>query len=44
MMPPNLTEDYITEKLRIAWDKNGGKEIYNEADTSSAKNRTALQC
>ena len=29
-MNPNLTESYITEKLRIAWDKNGGSEIYNE--------------
>jgi 8-oxo-dGTP pyrophosphatase MutT (NUDIX family) len=37
MSPPNLTESYITEKLRIAWDKNGGKEIYNEADKSPGK-------
>ena len=34
MMPSNLTENYITEKLRIAWDKNGGSEIYNEADAT----------
>jgi 8-oxo-dGTP pyrophosphatase MutT (NUDIX family) len=37
MMPPNLTEDYITEKLRIAWDKNGEAEIYNEADIPKGK-------
>jgi 8-oxo-dGTP pyrophosphatase MutT (NUDIX family) len=37
MMPPNLTEDYITEKLRVAWNKNGGKESYNEADTPQSK-------
>ena len=34
MMLPNLTESYITEKLRIAWDKNGGSDIYNEADSA----------
>ena len=32
MTLPNLTESYITEKLRIAWDKNGEKDIYNEAE------------
>ena len=37
MMPPNLTESYITEKLRIARDKDGGSEIYNEADTAQEK-------
>ena len=36
-MLPNLTEGYITEKLRIAWDKNGGSEIYNEAGDSAGK-------
>ena len=37
MMPPNLTESFITEKLRIARDKDGGSEIYNEADTAQEK-------
>jgi len=37
MMFQNLTESYITEKLRFAWDKNGGKEIYNEADNPQSK-------
>ena len=36
-MPPNLTESYITEKLRIAWNKSGGKESFNEADDSQGK-------
>jgi len=36
-MSSNLTETYIAEKLRIAWDKNGGNEIYNEAETSQEK-------
>jgi 8-oxo-dGTP pyrophosphatase MutT (NUDIX family) len=30
MIFPDLTEDYIFEKLRIARDKNGTDEIYNE--------------
>jgi len=34
---PNLTESYIAESLRIAWDKNGGADMYNEADASSRK-------
>ena len=38
MSSPNLTENYITEKLRIAWDQNGGKEIYNEASDPDGKN------
>jgi 8-oxo-dGTP pyrophosphatase MutT (NUDIX family) len=33
----NLSEAYIAEKLRIAWDKNGGKEIYNEAENLDGK-------
>ena len=37
MSLPNLTESYIAEKLRVAWDKNGGNEIYNEADNSENK-------
>jgi len=37
MMPPNLTESYITKRLRIAWDKDGSSEIYNEADTAQDK-------
>jgi 8-oxo-dGTP pyrophosphatase MutT (NUDIX family) len=37
MMFQNLTESYITEKLRIAWDKNGGEDIYNEADDPQEK-------
>jgi len=31
-MLPNLTENYIIEKLRIAWEKNREDEIYNEAE------------
>jgi 8-oxo-dGTP pyrophosphatase MutT (NUDIX family) len=30
MMLPDLTEDYIIEKLRISRDKHDGDEIYNE--------------
>lgn len=30
MLPPNLTEDYIIEKLSISRDKNGSGEVYNE--------------
>jgi 8-oxo-dGTP pyrophosphatase MutT (NUDIX family) len=37
MMLHNLTESCITEKLRIAWDKNGGEEIYNEAGALQGK-------
>jgi len=33
----NLTESYITEKLRIAWDKYGEEEIYNEAENPESK-------
>jgi 8-oxo-dGTP pyrophosphatase MutT (NUDIX family) len=33
MIHPNLTEHYITEKLRIAWEQNNGSDIFNEADT-----------
>jgi 8-oxo-dGTP pyrophosphatase MutT (NUDIX family) len=36
-MSPNLTESYITEKLRIAWDKSGGKESFNEASDPQGK-------
>lgn len=32
MILPNLTEDYIIEKLRILGDKNNDDEIYNESD------------
>lgn len=32
MTLPDLTEGYITEKLRIAWDESQGGEIYNEAE------------
>jgi 8-oxo-dGTP pyrophosphatase MutT (NUDIX family) len=28
-----LTEEYIAEKLRLAWEKNGGADIFNEAAT-----------
>ena len=31
MSRPNLTENYITEQLRLAWDKHRRNEIYNEA-------------
>jgi len=31
-MLPNLTENYIIGKLRIAWEKNREDEIYNEAE------------
>lgn len=34
---PNLTENYITEKLRNAWDKNGGSEVYNEAEEPAGR-------
>jgi 8-oxo-dGTP pyrophosphatase MutT (NUDIX family) len=37
MKPPNLTENYITEKLRTAWEQNGGSDIFNEADTPPYK-------
>ena len=37
MMSPDLTENYIIEKLRIAWDKNDGVDLYNEADIPSDK-------
>jgi 8-oxo-dGTP pyrophosphatase MutT (NUDIX family) len=30
----NLTESYITEKLRLAWEKNGGVNFFNEAGTA----------
>jgi len=30
MTLPNLTEDYIREKLRIAWEENSGAEILDE--------------
>ena len=33
MIPQNVTESYIIEKLRIAWDQNAGADIFNEADT-----------
>jgi 8-oxo-dGTP pyrophosphatase MutT (NUDIX family) len=33
MSHPNLTESYITEKLRIAWEQNDGSDILNEADS-----------
>jgi 8-oxo-dGTP pyrophosphatase MutT (NUDIX family) len=34
---PNLTENYITEKLRIAWEQSVGVEPFNEADTTQGK-------
>jgi 8-oxo-dGTP pyrophosphatase MutT (NUDIX family) len=34
---PNLTESYIAEKLRIAWEKNDDSDIFNEADTTQDK-------
>ena len=37
MMSPNLTESYITEKLRATWDKDGDSAIYNETDTEQGK-------
>jgi len=37
MTLPNLPESYISEKLRIAWDKNQGDEIYNEAEDLDGK-------
>ena len=36
-MPPDLTESFITEKLRIAWNESGGKESFNEADNPQGK-------
>ncbi len=36
-MLPNLTERHITEKLSIAWDKNGGAEPYRETSNPSGK-------
>lgn len=30
----NLTESYITEKLRLAWEKNGSVNFFNEAGTA----------
>jgi len=33
MSLPNLTESYIAEKLRIAWEQNAGADLFNEADT-----------
>ena len=36
MMPPHLTESYITKKLRIAWKQNGGTDIFNDADPAQA--------
>jgi len=32
MSLPNLTEDYIAEKLRIAWEQNAGADLYSEAE------------
>ena len=34
---PNLTENYITEKLRIAWEHNAGADQYNEAGNLEGK-------
>lgn len=36
-MPPNLTESYIRDKLKIAWDENGDNEISNEADSKKGE-------
>ncbi|MBN1454533.1 MAG: CoA pyrophosphatase [Anaerolineales bacterium] len=37
MSLPNLTENYIAEKLRIAWEQNAGADLFNEADTVQGK-------
>jgi 8-oxo-dGTP pyrophosphatase MutT (NUDIX family) len=37
MVLHQLTEEYITEKLRIARDANGSKEIYNESEEPQDK-------
>ena len=37
MTYPNLSESYIIEKLKAAWEKDGGSEIYNESDTAQEK-------
>ena len=37
MMPPNLTESYITEKLNEAWDQTKGADLFSEADTSKGE-------
>lgn len=37
MMPPNLTESYIAEKLKTAWDHTKGADLFSEADTSQDK-------
>lgn len=33
----NLSEEYITKKLRLAWEKSGGADIFNEAGTTQDK-------
>ena len=33
----NLTESYITEKLRLAWEKNSGVDFFNEAGVEEEK-------
>ena len=37
MSLPNLSQNYITEQLRLTWDKNGGNEIYNEVNDPKGK-------
>jgi 8-oxo-dGTP pyrophosphatase MutT (NUDIX family) len=37
MTSPNLTESYIAEKLRIAWEQSAGADPYNEAGTTHGK-------
>ena len=34
MILSDLTENYIAEKLKIAWDQNKGSDLFNEADTA----------
>jgi 8-oxo-dGTP pyrophosphatase MutT (NUDIX family) len=37
MTLPNLTENYISEKLKLSWDENGGAEIFNESEDPKGK-------
>lgn len=36
-MSLNLTEGYISEKLRIAWEKNGNTAMFNEAESNKGE-------
>lgn len=36
-MLPNLTENYISEKLKIAWDENGAADTFNKNNGSQGK-------